>query len=99
MTGKKPLEISRESLIKQITTYIDSTQGRFCSNWVCNQKTHVLCKVSSSPSKFPPIVILHGTGSCSFNFCEFMETFPETHDVYCIDLPGWGMRYSSITEK
>ena len=91
ITGINPLEISHKSFTKQITKYIDSTKGRFCSKWVCDQKTHVLCKVSDRLSKFSPVVILHGTGSCSFNFCEFMETFPETHDVYCIDLPGWGI--------
>jgi len=91
ITGTYPVSISRDSFTKQITKYVDSTNGMFSSKWVCNQKIHVLCKVSTTRSALPPIVILHGTGSCSFNFCEFMKTFPETHDVYCIDLPGWGI--------
>ena len=91
ITGINPLEISHVFFNKQITKYINSTKGRFSSKWLCDQKTHVLCKVSNLKTKFPPIVIVHGTCSCSFNFCEFMETFPETHEVYCIDLPGWGI--------
>jgi hypothetical protein len=90
ITGFKPLDISRESFIKEMNKYIP-TMKELTSVWVCNRKIHVLCRHASVFSNYPPIVIIHGTRSGSFNYSEFMESFPKMYDVYCIDLPGWGI--------
>lgn len=91
ITGKNPIDVSRISFIREISTYIDTTNKRVRSRWACNGTVHVLCRPATVFSGFPPIVMIHGTGSCSFNFAEIMEKFPKTYDVYCIDLPGWGI--------
>lgn len=90
ITGNNPMDVSRVSFIREISSYI-ATNKRVSSRWACNGKVHVLCRHATVFSGFPPIVFIHGTGSCSFNFVEIMEKFPKTHDVYCIDLPGWGI--------
>ena len=89
ITGINPVDVSRESFIKEMTNYLP-TNG-LSSAWVCGRKVHVLCRHATIFSNYPPIVIIHGTGSCSFNYCEFMQSFPKVYDVYCIDLPGWGI--------
>jgi pimeloyl-ACP methyl ester carboxylesterase len=89
ITGINPVDVSRESFIKEMTQYLP-TNG-LSSAWVCGRKVHVLCRHATIFSNYPPIVIIHGTGSCSFNYCEFMQSFPKVYDVYCIDLPGWGI--------
>lgn len=91
VTGNYPMDVSRLSFIREIPKYIQSTNRRMQSRWVCDNKIHVLCRFSSVFSGFPPIVIIPGTASSSFQFAEFMDKFPNTHDVYCIDLPGWGI--------
>jgi len=91
ITGNNPIDVSRLSFIREISTYIDTTNKRVRSRWACNGTIHVLCRHATVFSGFPPIVFIHGTGSCSFNFVEIMEKFPKTYDVYCIDLPGWGI--------
>lgn len=91
LTGNYPMDVSRISFIREITNYIHSTNKTMQSRWVCKGTIHILCRFSSVFSGFPPIVIIHGTGNCSFNYAEFMNSFPKTHDVYCIDLPGWGI--------
>lgn len=91
LTGNYPIDVSRVSFIREITNYVHSTNKTMRSRWVCKDKIHVLCRFSSVFSGFPPIVIIHGTNSSSFHFAEFMNSFPNTHDVYCIDLPGWGI--------
>lgn len=89
ITGNYPMDVSRISFIREITHYIVTTNNTMRSQWVCNGKIHVLCRFSSVFSGFPPIVIIGNRSS--FHFAEFMNAFPNTHDVYCIDLPGWGV--------
>ena len=91
ITGNNPIDVSRISFIHEMSTYTDTTNKRVRSRWVCNGKVHALYRPSTVFSGFPPIVMIHGTGSCSFNFVEIMEKFPKTYDVFCIDLPGWGI--------
>lgn len=88
ITRIKPLDVSRESFIKEMKTPI---ANGLTSRWTCDNKVHVLCRHATVFSNYPPVVIIHGTASCSFNYSEFMESFPTTHDVYCIDMPGWGI--------
>ena len=90
VTGIKPLDISRASFIKEMQTYVSASKG-LTSEWVCGQKVHLLCRHATIFSNYPPIVIIHGTGSGSLYYAEFMQTFPKVYDVYCIDLPGWGI--------
>jgi len=91
LTRNNPIDVSRQSFIREISNYIETTNKRICSQWVCNGKVHVLCRYATVFSGFPPIIFIHGTSSSSFNFVEIMEKFPKTHDVFCIDLPGWGI--------
>jgi pimeloyl-ACP methyl ester carboxylesterase len=91
ITRNNPIDVSRPSFIREISKYIETTNKRMCSKWVCNGKVHALCRYATVFSGFDPIVFIHGTGSSSFNFVEIMEKFPKTHDVFCIDLPGWGI--------
>ena len=91
ITGNNPMDVSRASFIREISSYIDTTNKNVSSRWVCNRTVHVLCRHATIFSGFPPIVFIHGTGSCSFHFADIMEKFPKTYDVYCIDLPGWGI--------
>lgn len=90
ITGNKPLDISRPSFIKEMNKYVISSVG-LTSEWVCGGKIHVLCRHATIFSNYDPIVIIHGTGTGSFNYSEFMESFPKTYDIFCIDLPGWGI--------
>ena len=90
ISGNYPLDVSRTSFIREISNYTKTTVNlRITSKWI--NGIHVLCKYATVFSGLPPIIIIHGTGSCSFNYAEFMDTFPNTYDVYCIDLPGWGI--------
>lgn len=91
VTRNNPIDVSRPSFIREISNYIETTNKRICSQWVCNGTVHVLCRYATIFSGFPPIVFIHGTGSSSFHFIELMEKFHKTHDVFCIDLPGWGI--------
>lgn len=90
ITNNKPLDTSRDSFLHEMKDYVIATKG-LTSAWVCNRKVHVLCRHATVFSNYPPIVIIHGTGTCSVNYSEFMQSVPKTHDVYCIDLPGWGV--------
>ena len=90
ITNNKPLDTSRDSFLHEMKDYVSTSKG-LTSAWVCNRKVHVLCRHASIFSNYPPIVIIHGTGTCSVNYAEFMLSLPKTHDVYCIDLPGWGI--------
>ena len=91
VSGNNPMDISRLSFISEISNYIETTNKRISSQWVCNGKVHALCRHATIFSGFPPIVFIHGMCSSSFHFVEIMEKFPRTHDVFCIDLPGWGI--------
>jgi pimeloyl-ACP methyl ester carboxylesterase len=90
ITRFKPVDVSRTTFIKEMADYVRATNG-LTSVWVCGRTTHVLCRHATVFSNYPPIVIIHGTGSCSFNYAEFMQSLPNTYDVYCIDLHGWGI--------
>ena len=92
ITGIQPVDVSRESFLIEMSKYTrGNTSKGVKSNWVCGGNIHALCRYATVFSNYPPIVIIHGTGSCSFNYVEFMESLPKTYDVYCIDLPGWGI--------
>ena len=86
----KPVDVSRASFIREMSEYVRSSIG-LTSVWVCGRTVHVLCRYATVFSNHPPIVIIHGTASGSFNYAEFMESLPNVYDVYCIDLPGWGI--------
>ena len=90
ITSFKPVDVSRATFIKEMAEYVRSSNG-LSSKWVCGRSIHVLCRHATVFSNYPPIVIIHGTGSCSFNYAEFMQSLPNVYDVYCIDLPGWGI--------
>lgn len=90
ITGIKPMDVSRETFIGEMKKYISLTSG-LTSEWVCGGKVHVLCRYATIFSNYPPIVFIHESGSSSFHYAEFMKSFPNIYDVYCIDLPGWGV--------
>lgn len=99
ITGIQPVDVSRESFLIEISKYMRcNTRGGITSQWVCGEKVHVLCRNASIFSNYPPIVIIHGTRSCSFNYLEFMTSLPKTYDVYCIDLPGWGISQDPLID-
>jgi len=91
ITSFKPVDVSRSTFIKEMSKYIRTSPNGLTSVWVCGRTVHVLCRHATVFSNYPPIVIIHGTGSCSFNYAEFMQSLPKVYDVYCIDLPGWGI--------
>jgi pimeloyl-ACP methyl ester carboxylesterase len=90
ITNNNPMDVSRLSFIREISNYVNANK-LVRSKWVCNGKVHVMCRYATIFSGFPPIVMIHGTASSSFSYAEIMEKFPKTYDVYCIDLPGWGI--------
>ena len=90
ITGIKPIEISKESFVAEIKTYASSNiEKGIISVTVCNNTIHMLCRHATVFSNYPPVVIINEGGS--FNYVEFMESFPKIYDVYCIDLPGMGI--------
>ena len=98
ISGNGPMDISRKAFIEALIVYINTKNKRIKLVMTLNNQVVVLCRyatISSDfpkvSSDFPPVVILHGTNSGSFDYVDFMESFPQTHDVYCIDLPGWGI--------
>jgi pimeloyl-ACP methyl ester carboxylesterase len=91
ISGNEPMDISRKAFLQELITYVKTKQNRIKIQMTCNKSVIVLCRYATVFSGFPPVVILHGTNSGSFNYVDFMESFPKTHDVYCIDLPGWGI--------
>jgi pimeloyl-ACP methyl ester carboxylesterase len=90
ISKNKPIDVSRETFIDEIADYV-STSKVLTSTWTCNGMVHVLCRHATVFSGYPPIVIIHGTKSCSLDYAEFMQSLPRVYDVYCIDLPGWGI--------
>lgn len=90
ITSFKPVDVSRLTFIKEMAEYTRASDG-LTSMWACNKTIHVLCRHATIFSNYPPIVIIHGSGSSSFNYAEFMQSIPKVYDVYCIDLPGWGI--------
>ena len=96
--GNEPMDISRKVFIEALIVYVNTKNKRIIIEMTHNNQVVVLCRYATIPSDFPkvssdfpPVVILHGTNSGSFDYVDFMESFPQTHDVYCIDLPGWGI--------
>ena len=91
VSGNEPMDVSRKAFLHELIAYVKTKNQRIKFEMVCNKTVIVLCRYATVFSGFPPVVILHGTNSGSFDFVDFMESFPKTHDVYCIDLPGWGI--------
>lgn len=101
VTGVKQFDTSKEAYIKYMKVFTDGSsygnrlfKSKFQSLWVLKGDVHVLCRYSTVFSDEPPIFIIHDFDSCSFNYVEFMRRIPEHHDVFCIDLPGWGISES-----
>ena len=91
VSGNEPMDVSRKAFLHELIAYVKTKNKRIKFEMVCNKSVIVLCRYATVFSGFPPVVIIHGTNSGSFQFVDFMESFPKTHDVYCIDLPGWGI--------
>ena len=91
ISKNEPMDISRNAFIEALIIYINTKNKRIIIEMTHNNQVVVLCRYATVSSGFPPVVILHGTNSGSFDYVDFMESFPQTHDVYCIDLPGWGI--------
>jgi len=91
ISGNGPMDISRNAFIEALIVYIKTKNNRIKLVMTLNNQVVVLCRYATISSDFPPVVIIHGTNSGSFDYVDFMESFPQTHDVYCIDLPGWGI--------
>lgn len=91
ISGNEPMDISRQTFLYELTAYIKTKNKRIVIEKTHNNQVIVICRYATVFSDFPPIVMLHGTNSGSFNFVDFIESFPPTYDVYCIDLPGWGI--------
>ena len=94
ISKNEPMDISRNAFIEALIIYINTKNKRIIIEMTHNNQVVVLCRYATVSSGFPPVVILHGTNSGSFDYVDFMESFPQTHDVYCIDLPGWGFSKS-----
>jgi len=76
-------------MIRSLTDWLYDTQ---------TQKLHLKRKYSnnihyvySDFSKDDPIVILHGLFSSSFSFLELASALSNQHQVFVMDLPGWGV--------
>jgi len=89
-TRFKQFDTSRKAYIKNTTDYFKD--GSLTSVWVLENKIHVLCRYSTIFAVEPPIFIIHGPNArCSLDYTKFMMTIPKHRDVFCIDLPGWGI--------
>jgi pimeloyl-ACP methyl ester carboxylesterase len=92
-TRFKPFDISRKAYIENVSKYFkDGLRDGLASVWTLNGKIHVLCRYSTIFADEPPIIIIHGPNArCSLDYVEFMKSIPKHRDVFCIDLPGWGI--------
>lgn len=89
LTRKKQIDTSRVSFINELTYFVNHS-GDLKSRWIF-ESIHVLERPSTIFGGKSPVFIIHGTGSGSVNFIQFMRSIPKYYDVYCIDLPGWGV--------
>lgn len=89
LTRKKQIDTSRVSFINELTYFVNHS-GDLKSHWIFGT-IHVLERPSTIFGGKSPIFIIHGTGSGSVNYIPFMRSIPKYYDVYCIDLPGWGV--------
>jgi hypothetical protein len=87
--GLKQLDTSKESVSKDVDKFVQESNRMFCSIWLLNNTVHVLCRYATIFANRPPIIIL--ANSCSFDYIEFMKNVPKIYDVYCIDLPTYGL--------
>lgn len=86
---------SRKAYVKHMSDYLrrECLGDGFTSEWVLRGSTnsvHVLCRYSTIFSGEPPIFIIPSGNKCALDYMEFIKTIPKYHDVFCIDLPGWG---------
>ena len=92
-TRFKQFDTSRKAYIENVSKYFKgaSVDG-LASVWARGNKIHVLCRYSTIFADEPPIIIIHGPNArCSLDYVEFMKSIPKHRDVFCIDLPGWGI--------
>jgi hypothetical protein len=87
--GLKQLDTSKESVLNDVDQFVKESQRMFCSMWLLDDTVHVLCRYATIFSNRPPIVIL--ANSCSFDYIEFMKNVPKIYDVFCVDLPTYGL--------
>lgn len=78
--GKNEVIKYYESLLKKWVFpheefYIDTVQG----------KTFV---IASGKEKFPPLILLHGSGMNSIMWINEMEKYSQNYRVYAVDMPG-----------
>ena len=89
LKGVTQLETSKESVLSDVDLFIKESNRVFSSMWLFNNTVHVLCRYATIFSNQSPIIILANT--CSFDYVEFMRNIPRIYDVYCIDLPTYGL--------
>jgi len=89
LRGLKQLDTSKESVLKDVEKFVEESNRMFCSRWLFNDTVHVLCRYATIFADRPPIVII--ANSCSFDYIEFMKNVPKIYDVYCVDLPTYGL--------
>jgi pimeloyl-ACP methyl ester carboxylesterase len=92
-TSAKPFDVSRNAYIKRMSTYLnrECLRDGFTVTWALGGSVHVLCRYSTIFSGEPPIFIIPSASKCSLDYMKFIKSIPKYHDVFCIDLPGWGI--------
>lgn len=89
LKGVKQLGTLKKSVLNDIELFVKESNRVFCSVWLLNDTVHVLCRYATIFSSRSPIIIL--ANSCSFDYIEFMKNVPKIYDVFCVDLPTYGL--------
>ncbi len=92
-TDFEQFDTSHAGFKKNMSSYLrrECLRDGFTSTWVLEESVHVLCRYSSVFSGEPPIFIIPSVSKCSIDYMNFMKSIPKYRDVFCIDLPGWGI--------
>ena len=92
-TSIKPFDTSRSAFCENMSSYLnlECLDDGFTEMWALGGSIHVLCRYSSIFSGDPPIFIIPSVNKCSIDYVKLIKSIPKYRDVFCIDLPGWGI--------
>lgn len=92
-TDFEQFDTSHTGFKKNMSSYLhrECYNDGFTSMRVLGGRVHILCRYSSIFSGDPPIFIIPSVSKCSIDYMNFMKSIPMYRDVFCIDLPGWGI--------
>lgn len=92
-TSAEQFDTSHKAYVKHMSDYLKRKCGEdgFTSTWVLSGTVHVLCRNATIFSGDSPTFIIPSANKCSLDYITFMKSLPMYHDVFCIDLPSWGV--------